>query len=193
MTIFYNSALKNAMVICLNNLKPNRVENYDNYTLIFNENNLVGINIFHVDKKLNHLENGMIYPTNEILSFIQKETNIDLSSDVKPTFVVAEIIECEDVENTHLHKCQVNVGNEILQIVCGAANARVGLKTVCAKVGSVMPSGTYINDGELMSIPSHGMLCSAKELKLESNKPGIIELDETYQVGENFKPIFSNL
>ena len=195
MTIFYNNdALQNAMVITLSNIKVNRVENHENYTLLFNNNELVGLNIFNVNESLN-LANGMLYPTQEIIDFIKQTTNLDLTNYIQPTFVVAEIVECEDVPNTHLHKCQVNVGDQTLQIVCGAANARVGLKTVCAKVGSVMPNGSYINDGELMSIPSHGMLCSARELKVDINqdKPGILELDSNYKIGETFKPIFKNL
>lgn len=194
MSIFYNvNGLRNAMLINLSNHKVNRIENFEDYTMLYHDDELVGINIFNVAKDLNNLPNGMLYPTPDILQFIQSRVGMDLSHVLKPTFVVAEIIECEDVPNTHLHKCLVNVGSENLQIVCGAINARTGLKTVCAMVGTTMPDGNYIADGALMSIASHGMLCSAKELNLEAANPGIIELDPSAIIGSAFTPVFKNL
>lgn len=195
MSIFYNAdALHCAMLINLSNHKVNRVENFDDYTMLYHDDELVGINIFYVNKDLPHLPNGLLYPTSDLLAFIQKRIGMDLSHILKPTFVVAEIIECEDVPNTHLHKCLVNVGgDEPLQIVCGAVNAKKGLKTVCAMVGTSMPDGSYIADGALMSIASHGMLCSSKELNLEPITPGIMELDANAVVGSAFTPVFKNL
>ena len=57
--------------------------------------------------------------------------------------VIGEIKECEEhPDSDHLHVCKVDVGNEVLQIVCGAPNARVGIKVIVALVGAVLPDGT---------------------------------------------------
>lgn len=193
MTIFYNnSSLKDTMLIALSNKVPNNIKNNDSHTALYYNDELVGVNIFDVSKTIN-LNNGIIYPTLEILDFIKEITKLDFSKFIKPNFVVSEIIECEEVPNTHLHKCQVNLGNEVTQIVCGAKNARKGLKTVCATVGTFMPNGLYIDNGQLMSIPSHGMLCSSKELKISPISSGIIELNNSYKIGEEFSDVYSNL
>ena len=65
-----------------------------------------------------------------------------------------------------LNVCTVDVGNETLQIVCGAPNVEEGQKVVVAKVGAVMPSGMVIRDAELRGVASSGMICSATELSL---------------------------
>ena len=93
-------------------------------------------------------------------------------------FVVGEVLTCEDIEGTHLHKTTVTDGTETLQVVCGAPNCRVGLKSVLAKIGAVVPDGGFkIKKGKLRGVESLGMLCSSSELKLPGgNHDGIIEL-----------------
>ena len=62
---------------------------------------------------------------------------------------IGKILECEmHPDSDHLHICKVDVGNEVLQIVCGAPNARVGIKVIVALVGAVLPDGT-IKKGKL--------------------------------------------
>lgn len=102
---------------------------------------------------------------------------------------IGKIIECEmHPDSDHLHICKVDVGNEILQIVCGAPNARVGIKVIVALVGAVLPDGT-IKKGKLRGVESYGMLCSVEELGLEHKflKPedieGIAELGEDAEIG----------
>ena len=104
---------------------------------------------------------------------------------------IGKIIECEmHPDSDHLHICKVDVGNEVLQIVCGAPNARVGIKVIVALVGAVLPDGT-IKKGKLRGVESFGMLCSVEELGLEHKflKPedieGIAELGEDAVVGED--------
>ena len=83
----------------------------------------------------------------------------------------------------------MNVGNEEkLQIVCGAHNAREGLKCVCATPYTFMPNGQQIIPNKLLGIESFGMLCSGRELGLEGfeNKRGLLELDDSYLVGNDF-------
>jgi tRNA-binding protein len=112
-----------------------------------------------------------------------------LTFDGQAKFVVAEIETMEDhPDSDHLHICQVNIGQEeSVQIVCGAPNARQGLKTVAALPGAMMPDGSLIFPGALRGVDSYGMLCSASELNLPNapQERGIIELDDVV-VGQEF-------
>ena len=106
--------------------------------------------------------------------------------------VIGEILECENhPDSDHLHLCKVNVGNEVLDIVCGAPNARKGLKVIVALDGAVLPGDFKIKKGVIRGAESNGMLCSLAELGIESkflteaDKNGIHELSENAPVGEN--------
>ncbi len=105
--------------------------------------------------------------------------------------VIGEIIECvEHPDSDHLHVCKVNVGNEVLQIVCGAPNARKGIKVIVALAGAMLPGGE-IKRGSIRGQESNGMMCSIAELGLDNkflkpeDKEGIAELGEDAVVGEN--------
>ena len=105
--------------------------------------------------------------------------------------VIGEIIECVDhPDSDHLHVCKVNVGNEVLQIVCGAPNARCGIKVIVAKDGAKLPGGT-IKKGKIRGVESNGMMCSFEELGLdhkfltEEDINGIKELDSNAPIGED--------
>ncbi len=104
---------------------------------------------------------------------------------------IGKILECKMHPNSdHLHLCKVDVGNEILDIVCGAPNAREGIKVIVALVGAKLP-GITIKKGKIRGEESFGMLCSIEELGLEHKflKPedveGIAELGEDAIVGED--------
>ena len=106
--------------------------------------------------------------------------------------VVGEVIECEmHPDSDHLHVCKVNVGNEVLQIVCGAPNVRKGLKVIVALVGAELPGDFKIKAGKIRGVESNGMLCSIAELGLDSkflrpeDKEGIHELPETAVPGDD--------
>ena len=97
--------------------------------------------------------------------------------------VVGEVIECEmHPDSDHLHVCKVNVGKEVLQIVCGAPNVRKGLKVIVALDGAVLPGDFKIKKAMKRGIESNGMLCSLLELGIEpkflneAEKAGIHEL-----------------
>jgi len=103
--------------------------------------------------------------------------------------VVGEVLECENhPDSDHLHVCKVSIGDEVLQIVCGAPNVRVGLKVIVAKVGAVLPEIT-IKKGVIRGVESNGMLCSLRELGIDhkflSQKDidGICELPSGAEVG----------
>lgn len=192
MNIFYNkNSLNDTLLVAINNKNVNLVENKGHYTCLYSNNDLVAINIFDVSKNI-ELPNGYLFPDAKVLNYIKNVTNLDLSNYINPTLVVAKIEECEDIPNTHLHKCLVNVGFDKLQIICGAKNARKNLLTVCALDNTFLPNGTYISNGELMGLKSFGMLCSDFELGLSKSSNGIIELDSSYEVGKPFLKVYKN-
>lgn len=105
--------------------------------------------------------------------------------------VIGEIKECEmHPQSNHLHLCKVDVGDEILNIICGAPNARKGIKVIVAKNGTELPGGT-IKKQIIRGEESNGMLCSMAELGLESkfltdaDRDGIHELPEDAPIGED--------
>ncbi|OSZ75579.1 phenylalanine--tRNA ligase subunit beta [Hydrogenophaga sp. IBVHS1] len=116
---------------------------------------------------------------------------------VAPPFsqvVVGEIKAAEQHPNAdRLRVCQVDVGQgDLLNIVCGAPNARVGIKVPCALVGAELPPGEdgkpfQIKLGKLRGVESQGMLCSARELKLSEDHGGLLELPADAPVGRNIR------
>ena len=105
--------------------------------------------------------------------------------------IIGKIIECVDhPDSDHLHLCKVDIGKEVLNIVCGAPNARKGLKVIVAQNGAELPEKT-IKKGMIRGQESNGMLCSIAELGLEhkflkpEDKDGIAELGEDAVIGEN--------
>ncbi len=107
--------------------------------------------------------------------------------------VIGQIKECKDhPDSDHLHLCKVDIGTEILDIVCGAPNAREGIKVIVAKVGAKLPEIT-IKKGNIRGQESNGMMCSIAELGLENkfltsaDKDGIAELGDDAVVGEDPK------
>ena len=116
---------------------------------------------------------------------------------VAPPFthiVVGEIKTAEQHPNAdRLRVCTVDVGQpELLNIVCGAPNARVGIRVPCALVGAELPPGEdgkpfLIKVGKLRGVESQGMLCSARELKLSEDHGGLMELAADAPLGQNIR------
>ncbi|GIX24968.1 MAG: phenylalanine--tRNA ligase beta subunit [Caldimonas sp.] len=102
-----------------------------------------------------------------------------------PGVIVAEILEAvRHPEADRLQVCTVAIGGgETVQIVCGAPNARAGLKTPLATVGAVLPGGLSIKTAKLRGVESFGMLCSAKELGIDPDASGLLELPADAPVG----------
>jgi len=105
--------------------------------------------------------------------------------------IIGEVLECVDhPDSDHLHLCKVNIGSEVLDIVCGAPNVRAGLKVIVAMVGAKLPGGE-IKAGKIRGYESNGMLCSKAELGLdnkflsEEDHAGIHELGSDAVVGED--------
>ncbi len=100
-------------------------------------------------------------------------------------FVVGHILEANQHPNAdRLRLCSVDTGAEKLQVVCGAPNARAGLKVVLAQPGTVIPAtGAALKKGLVRGVESQGMMCSFEELKLSGDQDGIIELPTDTPVG----------
>lgn len=122
---------------------------------------------------------------------LEVEEVIDRSTELSD-FKVAEIIEAEPHPNADKLKiCQVKSSNGILQIVCGAPNARKGIKVILASVGSLIPNGAFqIKASEIRGVKSNGMLCSAAELLIGNDSNGIAELPSDAIIGENIAKYF---
>jgi len=116
---------------------------------------------------------------------------------VAPPFtgiVVGEIKEAVQHPNAdRLRVCQVDVGQgALLNIVCGAPNARVGIRVPCAMVGAQLPPGEdgkpfLIKVGKLRGVESQGMLCSSKELKIADDHGGLLELPADAPLGQDIR------
>ena len=153
-------------------------------------------NIFEASSLVEITGNGQVFLTDEQVATLNAELAKEgftdkLENTAYPVFVVGQIEEMQaHPDSDHLNICQVNVGDKRVQIVAGAPNAAVGLKTIVALPGAMMPSGSLIFPGKLRGEDSYGMMCSPRELALP-NAPqvrGVIELGDEAQVGEAFDP-----
>ncbi|MEG6573798.1 MAG: DUF4479 domain-containing protein [Caldibacillus debilis] len=174
-----------------------RIEKKGDVVRIFDEKTrkTVGYNIFQASRHFSlKAERGRAAVDGEMIDAVNRllrENGFEeISADLSPKFVVGLVKEKKKHPNADkLSVCQVDVGGEVLQIVCGAPNVEAGQKVVVAKVGAVMPSGMVIKEAELRGVKSMGMICSARELELPNapQEKGILVLDDAYRVGEPFE------
>lgn len=134
-------------------------------------------------------------PEQMVERFTMAGLEVDACEMAAPLFenvVVAEVVETKKhPEANKLTICQVNNGEAIVQIVCGASNVREGLKVALAKPGAKLPGGVNIGQAKLRGEPSFGMLCSAVELGCADTSDGIWELPKDAPVGEDFRKYLS--
>ena len=134
--------------------------------------------------------------TNELTDLLTMGgMEVDSIAPAAPEFsgvVVAKIISAESHPDADkLQLCKVDFGgDEPVDIVCGAANAREGLITALATVGAVLPGGMKIKKAKLRGVPSFGMLSSASELGLADKAEGIIELSSDAKLGQDLREYF---
>jgi len=114
---------------------------------------------------------------------------IDAIAGVFSGVVVGHVVECgRHPEADKLQVTKVDIGSgELLDIVCGAANCRQGLKVAVATVGAVLPGDFKIKAAKLRGQPSNGMLCSLSELGMAESSEGIIELPADAPLGKNIR------
>ena len=133
----------------------------------------------------------------DIIDFAEKMTKLGSEYDSAQKFInvdkliIGKIVECnEHPDSDHLHVCQVDVGAKTLQIVCGAPNARKGIKVIVALAGTQLPDGE-IKKSVIRGQESNGMMCSIAELGLdnkfltEKDRDGIHELPADAPIGED--------
>ena len=134
-----------------------------------------------------HLETN-----SDIETILKKLTNIGLEveSSYNPSealngFIAAKIISTKPHPDAdRLQLCLIDTGTEEIEIVCGAKNAKEGLTTIYAPVGSTIPaSGMKLKKAKIRGIESSGMLCSEKELNLGGDSEGITELSDQISPG----------
>jgi phenylalanyl-tRNA synthetase beta chain len=110
---------------------------------------------------------------------------------VAPAFsgvVIGQVLSTEPHPDADkLSVCRVSDGREQLQVVCGAANVRAGLKVPFATIGAVLPGDFKIKKAKLRGVESNGMLCAAEELGLASSSDGLLELPEDAPVGTSLR------
>lgn len=113
-------------------------------------------------------------------------------ADVFSGVLVGEITTCGPHPNADkLQVCTVNDGETEHQVVCGAPNAKAGLKVAFATVGAVLPGDFKIKKAKLREVESFGMLCSEKELGISDANEGIMELPQNAPVGEDIRQFLS--
>ncbi|WP_106496870.1 YtpR family tRNA-binding protein [Lentibacillus sp. Marseille-P4043] len=198
MDVFYNpTGIGDVLIIPLEDGDRYAVkqEQFGDVTKITDvEGTVLGYNIFQASTHFELPDTGKITLTEDLLNklksfFAKNSLNDSLDFDLRPKFVVGYVSSKTPHENADkLNVCQVDVGDETLQIVCGAPNVDEGQKVVVAKVGAVMPSGLKIKPTKLRGVPSNGMICSQKELGLPNapKEKGIYVLEDSYKSGEAF-------
>lgn len=155
----------------------------------------VAWNIFDVSDLLALEGQGQVFLTDADVAKLNQELSQEgfaeeLVNDREPKFLVGQIKEMvPHPDSDHLNICQVEVSaDRRIQIVAGAPNAAVGLKTIVALPGAMLPNGSLIFPGQLRGVDSYGMMCSPWELALPKapQKRGIIELPDDTEVGQPF-------
>ena len=121
---------------------------------------------------------------------LEVEAVVDHAAALKP-FIVGDVIEAKPHPNAdRLRVCVVDTGSARLQVVCGAPNARAGMKGVFAAAGTTIPrSGMLLKKTVIRGAESNGMLCSAYEMGLSDDHEGIIELPADAPVGQPFAAV----
>ncbi|WP_412032418.1 YtpR family tRNA-binding protein [Malacoplasma muris] len=192
--IFYNKKGLNDILTVKVNSSTNISRSIKNNSFLINFDNdkVHSIAIKNVSNFID-INEGYLNYDNQIKNFILKVTNINLDEYDNKKFIIGEIVEVKDIPNTHLHVCKVNIGNQTLQIVCGAKNVKNNMKVVVAQIGTIMPNGMVINKGKLQGFDSFGMLCSEKELfNKDIVSTGILEITEKYSIGDEFVEHYNN-
>lgn len=195
--LFYNyHTVGDVLMAILNNdAIPTRSEKFGNITLIFNQEELIGINFFNISEICKIKSTGKItLPPPALIDLLNSlllpvcDYQLDYVKD--SMFTVGRILSVEEhPESDHLHCLKVDIGSEILDIVCGARNVKEGVLCVVARVGAMMINGDIIKPGKLLGEVSNGMCCSPKELGINIDYPPhhLLLLDEQdVKVGQDF-------
>ena len=131
-----------------------------------------------IDKNIDDLAGALTMAGLEVESVSDRYSYLN-------SVVIGRIVEIKTHPNADkLKLCHVDIGNRVIPVVCGASNARNGILAPCALPGTVFPNGTILEKCSIRGEVSEGMLCSAVELGLGANSDGIMELEESFAVGD---------
>ena len=163
-------------------------------TVLKQNDTIVGINIKHASQKIDIPFNGVLLEKNDafetaVSKLIHEVNTEEVMETLAQDFVIGYVKEKKKhPDSDKLSVCQVDVGVETLQIVCGAKNVDADQVVVVAKIGCVMPTGLVIEAGVLRKEASNGMICSARELGLPEpfHNEGIMVLEGNAKVGTLF-------
>lgn len=197
MIVYYNrDGIGDTLIVYLKDSEEMSVERKADIARIYDASSgeTLGYNFFRVSAFLSPEKTGMVKQDQNLMNQLNgrlKKAGFegDLVYDHHSAFITGYVIEKKKHPDANkLSVCQVDIGEETLQIVCGAPNVDKGQKVVVARVGALMPNGAIIRDAELRGLPSHGMILSARELALPGapQKKGILVLDEATPIGHDF-------
>jgi tRNA-binding protein len=195
--LFYNKKVIGDVLLVIIDQEAiaTRHQRKDDVCVIYHDDQVIGINIYDISEIVKFKNEGRILlPSDSLIDIINNKIasfNIGKIDYVRETgFTVGKIISVEEhPESEHLHLLQVDIGKEILPIVCGAYNVKENLLVVVATIGTMMMDGTIIKEGCLLHEVSKGMCCSPKELGLNIEYPvhHLLELDENNVIiGQDF-------
>lgn len=138
------------------------------------------------------------YDTPELVRLIgSRLVEVEEAIDLAPKYAgikIVEVAECEPIEGTHLHLCQVNDGNALVQVVCGAPNVHKGMLAAWLAPGCIVPQ-TYgeedftLDVRKLRGYDSHGMLAGLDELDLAPDHSGIVEIDPSMKLPDGYRSV----
>lgn len=181
----------NCLSITVSDKEYNNFSSVNDITILKRNDEIVGYNIYNASEHFHVTSHGIMHNEKEVLQQVNK---LFLQNDLAPIvaniqkkFVVGYVQDKQKHQDSDkLSICTVNVGDEVLQIVCGAQNVDKGQKVPVALIGATMQSGLLIKKGKLRGVESNGMICSKRELGLsqDENEKGIWVMDQDLEIGK---------
>ncbi|MBY7704573.1 DUF2283 domain-containing protein [Vibrio harveyi] len=132
--VFYNKQF-DTLLVSFSNEQVTTTERINNIVVLKKNDKIIGVNIFDVSKDIT-IKDSFCSEKQEVVEYVE-----NILKDIHPVkqekqFLIGKILSCQAIEGTHLHLCEVDIKQEVLQIVCGASNARKGLLVVVATSGT---------------------------------------------------------
>lgn len=190
MNLFYNEqGMGDVLIVSFLNDPVVYTETTGDVVQLFNaEKACIGVNIFNAKKHFSWVEDRYLDKTayKQAVSDFLEAQGLAKAWTTDASFVVGHVQTCEKhPDSEKLSVCQVDIGREVLQIVCGAKNIGADQLVVVACPGAQLKSGLFIVPSVLRKVASNGMICSKKELDIDGESNGILVLDKG-SVGQAF-------
>lgn len=197
MILYYNrKGIGDTLIVYFKEGEKQAVQTLGSVTRIYDAatNETLGFNLFNASTFLGTQESGQLKADDALIHLLNQRIvragfDAILPETCEPMIVTGYVKEMKKhPDSDHMHVCKVDLGDEELDIVCGAPNIDQGQKVVVAKIGALMPNGTLIRPTMLRGVASYGMICSARELALPNapQKRGILVLHSETKIGQDF-------